>query len=131
MVCVEVGNAVSDLRSVDTSAERKQLCTDFLVDGLVRLSCQERVPEVGTATDDFNIVEIVTVDSGEASSTIVHLPGEDFIAEEIVTKETIVGVGEVMGVSHGNIRKITEESMHRVILLLDVVEVLGVLVDSI
>jgi hypothetical protein len=44
VISVEVGNAVSDLRSVDTSAERKQLCTDFLVDGLVRLSCQERVP---------------------------------------------------------------------------------------
>jgi hypothetical protein len=36
-----------------------------------------------------------------------------------------------MGLSHGNIREITEESMHRVILLLDVVDVLSVLVDSV
>lgn len=131
VVSVNVGNAVSDLRSMDTAADRKQLGTDFLVDSLVGLSCQERIPEVGTTTDDFDVVEIVTVDGGEASTAIVHLAGEDFISEEVVTKETVIGVGEVVRISHSNIRKVTEESMHRIVLLFDIIDVLGVLVDSV
>jgi hypothetical protein len=92
MVSVEVGNTMGDLRSMDTTAKRKQLGTDFLVDSLVGLSCQERVPEVGTATDDFDVVEIVTVNSGQASTAIVHLACKNFIAEEVVTEETVVRV---------------------------------------
>lgn len=84
-----------------------------------------------TATDNFDVAEVVTVDGGEAGTAVVHLTGEDLVTEEVVTEDSTVRVGEVVGISHGHIREITEESVHRVVLLFDIVEVLGVLVDSV
>jgi hypothetical protein len=131
VVRVEVGHAVGDLGAVHAAAQGEQLGADLLVDGLVGLGVQKRVPEVVAATDDLDVVQVVAVDGGQADTAVVHLAGEDLIAEEVVAENAGVGVGEVVGLSHGHVGQVTEQRVHGVVLLLDVVEVLSVLVDSV
>jgi len=92
---------------------------------------KEGVPEVVTATYNLNLVQVVSVDGGETDTAVVHLTGENFITKEVVTEDTRVRVSEVVGVSHSDIRKITKESVHRVILLFHVIEVLSMLIDTV
>lgn len=84
-----------------------------------------------SSTNNFDIIEVVTINGGEASSAIVHLSGENFITEEVVSKDTRVRVWEIVGFGHGNIREITEESMHGVVLLLHIVKMFSMLVNSV
>ena len=116
---------------MDAAAKGEKLGADLLVDGLVALNVKERVPQVVAASDDLDIVHVVSVDGRHADTAVVHLAGEDLVTEEVVAPNSGVGVGEVVGVSHGNIGQVTEESVGRVILLLNVVEMLSVLVNSV
>lgn len=71
------------------------------------------------------------IDSWEANTAVVHLSSENLIAEEIVTKHTAVRVSEVVGISSGDIGKISEQSVHRVVLFVHIVEVFSILIDSV
>ena len=82
------------------------------------------------ATNNFDIVKVMRVDSWEANTTVVHLTSEDLVTEEVVSENTTVTVGEVVRLSHGNIWKITKKSVHTVVLLLNIIEVFSMLVDS-
>jgi len=83
------------------------------------------------AADNFNITQIVGVDGWQADTAVVHLTGEDLIAEEVVSEDTAVRVSEVVRVSHGYVWKVSEKSVHRVVLLFDIIEMLSVFVDSV
>jgi hypothetical protein len=83
------------------------------------------------ASNDLDVVQVVAVDSGQADTAVVHLAGEDLVTEEVVTENAGVGVSEVVGLSHSHIGQVTEECVHGVVLLLDIVEMLSVLVDSV
>ena len=127
-------NAIKFSFSIQTLlyGQRPQICGhgdqlrvaghQFLIDSLFGLNVKERVTEVVTATDDLDVAEVVTVAGGEAGTAVVNLTGEDFVTEEVVTEDSTVVIGEVVGISHGHIGKITEESVHRVVLLFDIVE---------
>lgn len=82
-------------------------------------------------TNYFNIVDIVTINGWQADTAVVHLSSEDLVTEEVVTENTTVRVGEVMRVSFGNIWQVTEHRVHRVVLLVNIVQVTGVLIDSV
>ena len=82
------------------------------------------------ATNNFDIVKVMRVDSWEADTAVVHLTSEDLVTEEVVSENTTVTVGEVVRLSHGNIWKITKKSVHTVVLLLDIIKVFSMLVDS-
>lgn len=131
VVVINVGNSLGNLASWDSSTEGKHVLTNFLVDGFWRLSGQELVVEVVSASDDLDVVQVVRVDGWEANTAVVHLSGEDLVTEEVVSENTAVGVSQVVGISSGNIWKGTQESVHRVVLLVDIVEMLGVLVNSV
>lgn len=73
----------------------------------------------------------MTIDSGQASTAVVHLASENLISEEVVTEDSAVTVCEVVGISQSNIGKVSQESVHAVVLLLDVVQVFSVLIDSV
>jgi hypothetical protein len=72
----------------------------------------------------------VRVDSWKTNTAIVHLTGEDLIAEEVVSEQATVTVSKVVGFSHGNIGEITKKCVHAVVLLLDIVQVFCVFVNS-
>lgn len=122
---------MGDLGSVDTAAKGQNLGADLLVDGLVALNVEEGVPQVVAASNDLNLVHVVGVDGGHADTAVVHLAGEDLVTEEVVAPDAGVGVGEVVRVSHGHIGQVSEESVRRVVLFLDVVEMLSMLVNTV
>jgi hypothetical protein len=69
---------------------------------------EQLVIQVHTATDYLNIVNVVRVNGGQANAAIVHLSSKDFISKEVVTKQTTVGISEVVSVGDSDVRKITK-----------------------
>jgi len=59
----------------------------------------------------------------------VHLARKDLIAEEPVAKDATIAVGAVQALCASDIREITKERMHRVVLFADIVQVCTVLID--
>ena len=131
VVVVNVSNTSSDLTSVNSSVEEQELGTNFLVALFGALGKHELVVEGIAATDNLNIVKIVRVDGGEADTAVVHLTGEDLVTVEEVAEDAAVTVSVVVAVGHSDINEVTQKSVHRVVLLLDIVEVLSMLVDAV
>lgn len=131
VVGVVVGNARGDLRTGHSAAEREHLLANLVVDLVGGLELHQGVVKGVAATDNLDIVHVVGVDSGQADTAVVHLASEHFVTEEVVAEKAGVAVGVVLGVTHGNVDEVTEQGVHGVVLLLDVVEVLGVLVNSV
>jgi len=131
VVVINAGNSLGDLVSWDSSVEIEHVLTNFLVDGFWRLSGQELVVEIVSASDDLNVVQVVRVNGWETNTAVVHLSGENLVTEEIVSENTAVGVSHIVGIGSGNIWKGTEESVHRVVLLVDIIEMLSMFVDSV
>ena len=131
VVVVNVGNSLGNLASWQSSAELEHVLTNIGVNRLWGLGGQKLVVEMVSASNALNIIEVMRVDGWKANTAIVHLSSEDFVSEEVVTEKTTVRVGEVVGISSGNIRKVSEKSMHRVVLFVAVIQVLGMLIDSV
>lgn len=131
VITIDVADTGCNFASVDTATDVQELGTDFLVDSLVWLFCKKWVPKVVTATNNLNVINVMTIDSGQASTAVVHLASENLISEEVVTEDSAVTVCEVVGISQSNIGKVSQESVHAVVLLLDVVQVFSVLIDSV
>ena len=131
MVVIDMSNSLSDLTSWKSSTELEHVCSNFSVDSLWALSGQKLVVEVVSASDALNVVEVVRVNGRKANSTVVHLSSEHFVSEEVVTEKTSIRVSEVMGISSGDIREITKECVHRVVLLVAIIQMLSMLVDSV
>lgn len=123
--------SLSNLSSLNSSANRQKLTSNLLVLGLWSLESQEGVEQVVSSSNALDIVDEVGVDGWHVHSTEVHLTGEDFVSVEVVSEKTAVAVGVVVAVSLGHIYQVAEESVHCVVLLVDVVQMLGVLVDSV
>ena len=131
MVVVQMSNSFSYFTSRHSSAQVKDLLSDLVGDLISGLSGQEGVVKVVSASVYLHIVQVVGVDGGQADAAVVHLSGEDFIAEEVVTENAAVRVSVVLGVGSGDIDEVAQEGVHGVVLLLDIIQVLSVLVDSV
>jgi len=132
VVGIEVGNTLGNFRAGDATALLDHLESNFTVGGGLTLSVvHEGVVDVVARADNLNIVHVVRVNSGETDTTVVHLSSEDFVSEEIVSEKTRVRVRVEQSFSDGDINEISEERVHRVILLLGIVEMFSVLVNSV
>jgi len=131
VVGIEVSDSLGNLGSGDSASSLDHLLSDFSVNLIVRLEVHHLVVEVVAATDDLNVVHKVRVDGGEADTTVVHLTREDFVTHEVVTENTTVRVGEEVSIGDSDINEIGEESVLGTVLLLSIIEMLGVLVDSV
>lgn len=131
VVGIDLADAGGDLRASQPSAHGEHLRANLMISRVTRLDLHEAIVEVIAATDDLNIVHEVRVDGRQADAAVVHLAGEHLIAEEVVTEQTRVRVGVVLRIGHRDIDEVTEKGVHRVVLLLDIVQVLGMLVDSV
>lgn len=85
---------------------------------------------VATA-NDLDIIDVVTINGWQAHTAVVHLTGENFIAKEVVTEDTAVRVSKVMRIGSGNIGQVTDQGMHRVVLLVDVIKMTRIIINSI
>lgn len=130
-VAVDVGNSLGDFLSWNSSAYAEDLVTDLLVDSLSGLVAEQLVVKSSSASDDLDVVQVVSVHGWQVDSAVVHLSGEHLIAEEIVSENTGIRVGEIVAVSSGHVWEVAQHGVHGVILLVAIVQVLGVLVDSV
>ena len=131
VVVINVGNSLGNLGSWESSAKLEHVLTNVVVHGLWGLGGKELVVEVVSTSDNLDVVEVVRVDGWKANSAVVHLSGEDLITEEVVSEKSSITVWEIVRLSSGDIWEITEESVHGVVLLVAVVEVLSMLIDSV
>ena len=67
--------------------------------------------------------------SGHGNSAPIHLAGEDLVAKEPVAENAAVAVRTVQALSASDIDEISEQGMHGVVLLANVIEVRAVLID--
>lgn len=131
VIVVNVGNSLGNLGSWDSSSDTQELLTNLSVDSFWGLVGEEIVEEGVSSSVDLNIVQVVGVDGWHVDTAEVHLSGEDLVSEEVVSEKTSVGVGKVVAVGSGDIWEVSEKGMHGVVLLVDIIEVLSVLVDSV
>jgi hypothetical protein len=132
VVVVNVGNSGGDLTSWNSSAKLEDLPTNSFVElsSLGSLNHQ-LIVEVVSASYYLDIIEVVRVDGWEANSAVVHLSGEDLISVEVVTEETAIRVCEVVRIGLGDIWELSEERVHRVVLLVGIIQVFSMLIDSV
>jgi len=131
VISINVGDSGGNFTSWHSSSLEEELGTNFVVDIFWSLGSKKRVVKGVSSSDDLNIVKIMSPDGWKADTTIVHLSGENFISEEVVTEETRVRVSHVVGISSGNIWQVTEKSVHGVVLLMDIIEMFSMLVNSV
>lgn len=108
-----------------------ELLTDLVNKLLGTLFVHQRVVQVVPASEDLDISHVVSVDSRSVHSAVVHLARKDLISEEIVSKKTGVRVGHIVAVLDRHIRQVSQKSMHGVVLLLNVIQMAGILVDTV
>jgi hypothetical protein len=128
---VNVSNSLCNFSSGNSSSKLNHLCTNFLVKSNSGLIIQELVVQIVSASDDFNIVEVMSIDGRHVNTTVVHLSSEDFVSKEVVSEDTSIRVSVVMAVSSGDIYEVTKQSVHRVVLLVDIIQMLSILINSV
>jgi len=131
VVVINVRNSLGNLGSWESSAKLEHVLTNVVVHGLWGLGGKEFVVKVVSTSDNLDVVEIMRVDGWKTNSAVVHLSCEYLISEEVVTEKTGITVRHVVAFSSSDIWKISEESVHRVVLLVAVVEMLGMLINSV
>jgi len=131
MVGINVRNSSSNLTSWKSSSHLEHVLSDLLVNIFWSFGSEKVVVHGVSSSDDLNIIKIMSPDGWKADTAIVHLSGENFISEEVVTEKTTVRVSHVVSISSGDIRQVSEKSMHGVVLLMDIIEMFGMLVNSV
>jgi len=131
VVVINVGNSLGNLRSWESSAELEHVLTNVVVHGLWGLSGKELVVEVVSTSNNLDVVQVVRIDGWKAHSAVVHLSSENLVSEEVVSEKTSIRVSEVVGLSSSDIWEVTEEGVHGVVLLVAVIQMLGMLIDSV
>ena len=131
MISVNVRNSSSDFSSWNSSSHLEHILSNLLVNILWSLSSEKGVVHHVSSSDDLDVIKVMSPDSWEADTAIVHLSGEDFVSEEVVTEKTTVRVSHVVSVSSSNVNQVTEKGVHGVVLFVDIIEMFSVLVDSI
>ena len=117
VIVVDVGHSLGDLASGQSATKLQHVLADLGVDGGGRLRVEQCVVEVVSAADHLNVVDVVTVDGWQANTAVVHLSGEDLVSKEVVAEDTAVGVGEVVRLGSGDVWVLSEQRVHRVVLL--------------
>lgn len=103
VIVVDVGDSLRDFAAGDSSVQVEHLGPNLVGNVLGGLLSEQLVVKEVAAPDNLHIVQIVGVDSGQANATVVHLPCEDLITEEVVAEDASVRIGIVERLSSGNI----------------------------
>ena len=78
--------------------------SDSLVDNVgVVVEVHAVIVETVACSNNFNIVNVMTVDSGHADSAVVHLSNKDFITEEVISPKSTVRIREIVRVRNSHV----------------------------
>ena len=78
---IEVRDSLCDLRAGYTSVQVKHLWSNLLHGVAGRLDTHKLVPGEVAGSHNLNFVDIITIEGRHGNSSIVHLPGENFISK--------------------------------------------------
>ena len=131
VVVIDVGHSLGDFTARQSSTELEHIGTDLCVNGLRSFGVQQGVVKMISATNDFNVIDVVAIDGWQADTTVVHLSCENLISKEVVAEDTAIRVSEIVRVCPCDIWKITEHGMHGIVLLVYIVKMSGILIDSV
>jgi hypothetical protein len=68
----------------------EHLLSNLLHQLRTRLQSEQFVVKGVPASDNFDIIDVVAINSWQAHSTVIHLSGEDFIAVEPVSENATI-----------------------------------------
>jgi len=108
VVVIDVRNSLGDLTSWKSTTKLQHVGSNISIDGCWSLSIKKGVVKMVSSTDNLNIIDVMTVDSWQANTAVVHLSGEDFVTEEVVSENTTVRVSEIVRVSSSDIWKVSK-----------------------
>ena len=131
VIGIYVGNSGSNLTSWKSSTLLHHVLTDFMINRCWGFSFEKLIVHSISSSDNFNIIEIMSPNSWKTCAAIVHLSSENFVSEEIVAEKTTVRVGKIVRVSSGDVWQVSKKGMHRVVLFMDIIEVLSMLINSV
>ena len=103
MVVINVSYSLCDLTSWESTTECEHVLSNLSIERFWRLSVEKCVVKVIATPNNLNIIDVVTIDGRQADTAIVHLTSENFITEEVVTEDSAVRVGKIMGLGPGHI----------------------------
>jgi len=92
VVGVNVRDTLGDLGAGHSAVKVEHLRSNLLEDIGAGLDAHQLIVELVPCTDDFNIIKVVSIDGGEPNTAIVHLSSEHFVAKEVVTEYTAIGI---------------------------------------
>jgi len=121
VVVINVCDSFSNLRSFYSSIKVEHLRTDLLKHVCCALDRHKFVIQLIFTSEHLYIVQVVSVNSGQADAAVVHLSCEDLVAKEVVSEDTAVAVGTVDALVSGHIHEVSEHGMHAVILFFDII----------
>lgn len=124
-----MAHAARDLGSWHAAVKVEHLRSDLLHDIRGRLDRHKLGPEDVAGAHNLRLRHILTVVGRHSSAAPVHLTGEDLITKEPVAKDAAVAVWAVQALSTSDIDQVTEQRVHRVVLLAHIVQVRAVLID--
>jgi len=129
VVGIKVRHTLGDLRASHATSSLEHLLSNLLVLITSGTFAHELGPHGVSATDNLDLVDVITIESGSSKANPVHLADEDLVTEEVATPETAVRVGVVLASLKGHVWELTKDTLSRVVLLLGIIEMLGVLLD--
>lgn len=126
-----MAHTLSNLSSGDTASKSENLLSNLSVESSISLSAHQRVPETVSSTDDLDLIHKLSPVDWNVNTSEVHVSGEDFISEDVVTPKSAVRVGLVFTVSQGDIDEVSKHDVHSIVLLQGIVAMLSVSVNSV
>ena len=131
VVVINVSYSLCDLTSWKSTTKCEHVLSNLSIERFWRLSVEKRVIKVIATPNNLNIIDVVTIDGRQADTAIVHLTSENFVTEEVVTEDSAVRVGKIMGVGPGHIYQVTKHGMHRIVLLMNIIKMTSIFINSI
>ena len=122
VVVIDVGHTLGNFRARHATVQIKHLGSNLLENIGTTLDAHQLIIELVSTSDYLDVIEIMSIDGGKADTAVVHLACEYLVAEEVMSENTAVTVRTEDAFVTSDIRKVANHGMHRVVLLLHIVQ---------
>ena len=127
---IKVCHSLCNFCPRNSSVEVQHLCSNLLHEFGCWLYRHQLTIKFVSASDYFNVIQVVALDCWKGYSTVVHLSCKNFVSVEPISKNTTVTVWTVETFLSSNIREAVNEGVHRVVLLRNIIQVTGDFINS-
>ena len=103
-----MADSLGDFGAGHSPVQVKHLWPNLLHDVGGGLDAHELVPEDITRPNNLNFIDVITVEGGDGHAAPIHLPGENLISKEPVTKDAAVTIRTVQAFGTSYIDQISQ-----------------------